>query len=166
MSTPIIYLTPPKLVSPLAQEPIFTKTTATTTLPLPPPPLPQSTTDPDLTNRVSTLEKRSANFEQKHQLLDKRTKALSSRVYKLEHHDLYLKIDKQVNEVIKEAVHNALQALLYERCMFISGSYRSHPDHTTLYEALEASMQRENNDKLHKALTISCNRRRDDQDPP
>ncbi|GJW56740.1 hypothetical protein Tco_0103471 [Tanacetum coccineum] len=35
-------------------------------------------------------------------------------VYKLEHHDLYSKIDKQVNEVIKEAVHNALQALLYE----------------------------------------------------
>ncbi|GJT17240.1 hypothetical protein Tco_0875946 [Tanacetum coccineum] len=181
LSTPIIYLTPPKLVSPPAQEPIFTKTTATTTLPPPPPPLPQSTTDADLTNRVSTLEKRSANFEQKHQLQDKTTKALASRDYKLEHHDLYSKIDKQVNEVVKEAVHNALQALLRERFrdlsefqmkeifhnrMFESGSYRSHPDHTTLYEALEASMQRENNDKLHEALTISCKRRRDDQDPP
>nr|GEY94637.1 hypothetical protein [Tanacetum cinerariifolium] len=46
-------------------------------------------------------------------------------VYKLEHHDLYSKIDKQVNEVVKKAIHNAL----------------SHPDHTTLYEALKVSMQ-------------------------
>nr|GEX06839.1 hypothetical protein [Tanacetum cinerariifolium] len=42
LSTPIIDLTPPKLVSPPAQEPIFTATTASTTmittLPLPPPP--------------------------------------------------------------------------------------------------------------------------------
>ncbi|GKC25359.1 hypothetical protein Tco_1027509, partial [Tanacetum coccineum] len=95
------------LVSPPVQEPIFT--TTTTTLP---PPLPQSTTDSDLSTRVSILENRSVDFEQKHQLQDKITKALASRVYKLEHHDLYSKIDKQVNEVAKEAVHNALQAPL------------------------------------------------------
>ncbi|GKD44976.1 hypothetical protein Tco_1269621 [Tanacetum coccineum] len=52
-------------------------------------------TNPDLATRVSTLEKRSAEFEQKHQLKDKTTKALASRVYKLEHHDLYSKINKQ-----------------------------------------------------------------------
>ncbi|GKC19061.1 hypothetical protein Tco_1021211 [Tanacetum coccineum] len=102
-------------------------------------------------------------------------------VYKLEHHDLYSKIDKQVNEVVKEAVHNALQAPLCERFrdfsefqmkeiphdrMFESNSYISHPDHTTLYEALKASMQRNNNDELHKELTKSHKRRRDEQDPP
>nr|GEW76484.1 hypothetical protein [Tanacetum cinerariifolium] len=108
-------------------------------------------------------------------------KNLEDWVYKLENHDLYLKIDKQVNKVIKEVIHNALQALLCERFkdlsefqmmeilhdrMFESGSYKSHPDHKTLYEALEVSMQRENNDELHEALTTSRKRRRDDQDPP
>ncbi|GJV63774.1 hypothetical protein Tco_1474602 [Tanacetum coccineum] len=50
--------------------------------------------------------------------------------------------------------------------MFESGSYRSHPDHSTLYEALEASIRRDNNDKLHEELTTSRKRHRDDQDPP
>ncbi|GKB04253.1 hypothetical protein Tco_0832396, partial [Tanacetum coccineum] len=102
-------------------------------------------------------------------------------VYKLEHHDLYSKIDKKVNEVVKEAVNNALQAPLRERFrdlskvqmkeilhdhMFESNSYRSHPDHTTLYEALEASIQCDSNDELHEALATSRKRHSDDQDPP
>ncbi|GKC90227.1 hypothetical protein Tco_1150876 [Tanacetum coccineum] len=81
LSTPIIDLTPPKPVSP---------------------------PHPNLANHVSALEKRSADFDQKHQLQDKTTKSLASRVYKLEHHDLYSKIDKHVNEVVKEAVQSAL----------------------------------------------------------
>ncbi|GJX24212.1 hypothetical protein Tco_0228657 [Tanacetum coccineum] len=182
LSTPFIDLTPPKPVSPPVQEPIFIATTkTTTTLPPPPPPLPQSITYPDLANCVSALEKSSADFDQKHQLQDKTTKALASRVYKLEHHDLYSKIDKQVNEVVKEAVHNALQASLQERFrdlsnvqmkeilhdqMFESGSYRSHLDHATLYEALEVSMRRDKNHELHEALATSRKIRHDDQDPP
>ncbi|GJR50692.1 hypothetical protein Tco_1401213 [Tanacetum coccineum] len=109
LSTPIIDLTPPKPMSPPIQAPTVTATTATTTtLPLPPPPQQQSTTDPELANRVSILEKICANFEKKNKLQDKTTQALSSRVYTLENHDLYLKIDKCVNDVVKEAVHNAL----------------------------------------------------------
>ncbi|GJX35266.1 retrovirus-related pol polyprotein from transposon TNT 1-94 [Tanacetum coccineum] len=166
LSTPIFDLLPLKPVSPNIQEPIFT---TTTTLPPPPPPL-QSITNPDLATRISTLEKRSDDFEQKNKLQDKTTQALASRVYKLEHHDLYSKIDKQVNEVVKEAVYNTLQAPLHERFkdlsefqmkeiindrMFKSNSYRSHSDYTSLYKALEISMQRENNDELHAALTKS-----------
>ncbi|GJZ57413.1 hypothetical protein Tco_0612907 [Tanacetum coccineum] len=98
-----------------------------------------------------TFEKRSANFKEKHQLQDKTTKALASRIYNLEYHDLYSKIDKQVNEVVKEAVNNALQAPLH---------------HAALCEALEVSMQRENNNELHATLAQSRKRRRDDQDPP
>ncbi|GKF82666.1 hypothetical protein Tco_0244322 [Tanacetum coccineum] len=157
----------------MVQEPIITATTTTTTttLPPPPPPPPQSIIDPDLATRVSALEKRSADFEQTNQLQDKTTQALASRVYKIENHDLYSKIDKQVNEVVKEAVHNALQAplrehfrdlskfpmkeILHDR-MFESNSYISHLDHTTLYEALEVSMQCKNNDELHAALTKWC----------
>nr|GEV92862.1 hypothetical protein [Tanacetum cinerariifolium] len=44
--------------------------------------------------------------------------------------------------------------ILHDR-MFESNSYRSHPDHTTLYKALEVSMQREKNDELHEALDTS-----------
>ncbi|GJR43112.1 hypothetical protein Tco_1311215 [Tanacetum coccineum] len=105
LSTPIIDLSPPKLVLPLVQEPIIIATTATTTttttLPPPPPPPPQSSTDPKLATHISALEKRSADFEQKNLLQDKTTQALASRVYKLENHDLYSKIDKQVKEVVK-----------------------------------------------------------------
>ncbi|GJV94830.1 hypothetical protein Tco_1546407 [Tanacetum coccineum] len=66
LSNPIINLSPPKLVSPPVQEPIFTTTTATTTtLPPPPPPPLQSITDLDLATYVFALEIRSADFEQK-----------------------------------------------------------------------------------------------------
>ncbi|GJW68296.1 hypothetical protein Tco_0122720 [Tanacetum coccineum] len=157
LSTPIIDLTPPKLVSPPIQEPIFTATTATTTttLSLSPPLQQQSTIDLELASRVSTQEKICANFEKKNKLQDKTTQAISSRVYTLENHDLYSNIDKCVNEVYKEVVHNALQAPIRERFrdlsefemkeiirdqMFKSGSYISHPEHTTLYEALDASI--------------------------
>ncbi|GKE27800.1 hypothetical protein Tco_1443184 [Tanacetum coccineum] len=137
-------------MSPPVQEPIYTTTATTTTLLPPPPPQLQITTDPDLATRVFALEKRSADFEQKNKLQYKITQALASRVYKLEHHDLYSKIDKQVNE----------------DWMFKTNSYRSHLDHKILYEALEVSMQHENNDELHAALTKSRKRRRDDQHPP
>nr|GEW70577.1 hypothetical protein [Tanacetum cinerariifolium] len=92
-------------------------------------------------------EKRSAEFEQKHRLQEKINKALTSRIYKLENHDLYSKIDKQVNEVIKEAVHNTLQAPLSER-------FR------------DFTMQHDNNDELHESLATSHKRLCDDQDPP
>ncbi|GJX53987.1 hypothetical protein Tco_0282356 [Tanacetum coccineum] len=166
LSTPIIDLTPPTPVSPPIQEPIFTATTATTTttaLPLPPPPLPPPPPSP----QQSTI--------------DKKTQALSSKVYTLENQDLYSNIDKYVSEVVKEAIYNALQDPIRE-CfrdlsefemkeiihdqMFESGSYRSHPEHTTLYEALEASMDHENKEEFNKEMAKSRKRRRDDQDPP
>ncbi|GJR96973.1 hypothetical protein Tco_0269147 [Tanacetum coccineum] len=161
LSTPIIDLTPPKPVSPPAQEPVFTTTTATITtitLPLPPHLPQQSATDPALDTCVSALEKICANFEKKHELQDKTTQALSSRFFTLENYDPYSKIENYVNETVKEAVHNALQAPIRDRFrelskfemkeilhdqIFESGSYRSHPEHATLYEALEASMDRE-----------------------
>ncbi|GKE37708.1 hypothetical protein Tco_1461113 [Tanacetum coccineum] len=50
--------------------------------------------------------------------------------------------------------------------MFKSGSYRSHPDHAALYEALEASMDRVNREEFVEAASKSRKRRRDDQNPP
>nr|GEV93910.1 integrase, catalytic region, zinc finger, CCHC-type, peptidase aspartic, catalytic [Tanacetum cinerariifolium] len=192
LSTPIIDLTLPKPVSPPAQEPVFTATTTTatttttitttTTLLPPPPPLQQqSTIVPELATRVSALEKICANFEKKHKLQDKTTEALSPRVRMLENHDLYSKIGNFVNETIKEAVQNALQASVRE-CfrellefemkeilhdpMLKSGSYRSQPKHAALYDALEVYMDRENMEEFIEATAKSRKRCRDDQDPP
>ncbi|GJU20057.1 retrovirus-related pol polyprotein from transposon TNT 1-94 [Tanacetum coccineum] len=90
------------------------------------------------------------------------------------------KVESMVNEVVKEAVHDALQAIILDRFkelfeiqmkeilhyqMFESGSYKSHPEHKALYEALEASMKRENKEDFIATKDKFRKRRRDDQDP-
>ncbi|GKC31421.1 hypothetical protein Tco_1038715 [Tanacetum coccineum] len=160
ISTLVINLTPTKPISSTIQEPIFTATTETTTTP--------STS----TTSITTKHNRSC---------DKTVQGLSSRVFTLELRDLPYKIDQTINEVVKEAVQTALEAPLYEcfrdlseadmkeiihQRMFESGSYKSHPDHKALYEALEVSMDRDNQEALHETLTTSCKRHRDKQDPP
>nr|GEW70012.1 hypothetical protein [Tanacetum cinerariifolium] len=112
---------------------------------------------------------------------DQTTQALSSKMFTLENQDLYLKIDNYINETVKEAIQNALQASVRERFrelsefkmkeilhdrMFESGSYRLQSEHEALYEALEASMDRENMEEFVEATNKSCKRRHDDQDPP
>ncbi|GJZ57049.1 hypothetical protein Tco_0612543 [Tanacetum coccineum] len=183
LSTPVIDLSPLKPVSPPVQELVITAitaTTTTTTLPLPPPPQQQSTTDPELASHVSTPKKICANFEKRHKLQDETIQACLSRLYKLDNHGLYSKIDKQVNEVVKEAVYDALQALILE-CfkelsevkmkeilhdqIFKSGSYKSHPNHRSLYEALEVSMDSDNKEEFVEAKDRYHKRSRNDKDP-
>ncbi|GJW02277.1 hypothetical protein Tco_1561133 [Tanacetum coccineum] len=153
--TPVIDLLLLKPVSPPVQEPVITATTATTTitLSLPPPPQQQSTIDPELATCVFALEKICVNFEKKHKLQDKTTLALSSRVFRLLNHDLYLKIDKYVNEVVKEVVYNALQAPIHERYKDLSK-----------FEMKE--ILRDRMEEFIEATTKSRKRHRDDQDPP
>ncbi|GKB86748.1 hypothetical protein Tco_0959020 [Tanacetum coccineum] len=180
MSVPVIDFSPLKPVSSPIQAPTITATTITTLL-LPPPPPQQSTTDPELASRISALEKRRADLKQKTLNQDKTIQALGYRVYTLENHELYLKIDKQVNEVVKEAVHDALQAPLLDRFrelsevqmkeslrdrMFESGSYKSHSDHSSLYQALEVSIDRDNGEEFIEEEAKSRKRRHDDQNPP
>nr|GEZ81549.1 hypothetical protein [Tanacetum cinerariifolium] len=127
------------------------------------------------------LEQNLAAFEQKSKTLDNTTQNLRSRVFILELQDLPHKINQTVNEVVKEAVHIALQAPLRDRFrelaeadikeilhqrMIESGSYKSILEHVALYEALEASMERENKDEFLAEKDKSRKRRRDDQDPP
>ncbi|GJU67835.1 hypothetical protein Tco_1254094 [Tanacetum coccineum] len=183
LSTPVIDLSPPKLVSFTTQEPIFaaTTTTTTTTLPLPPPPQQQRTTDSELAARVTKLEQKFSVFEQKSKTLDNMTQNLGSRVFTLELRDLPHMINQTVNEVFKEAVHVALQAPIRDRFrelpkadmkeilhqqIFKSGTYKSLPEHVALFEALEESMKHANKDEFFLEKDKSRKRRRDDQDPP
>ncbi|GKA81243.1 hypothetical protein Tco_0787935 [Tanacetum coccineum] len=95
--------------------------------------------------------------------------------------DLPHKINQTVNEIVKEAVHVALQAPIRDRFrelpeadikeilhqqMFESGSYKSLPEDVALYEALEASMERAQRDEFLAEMDKSRKRRHDDQDPP
>nr|GEY75591.1 hypothetical protein [Tanacetum cinerariifolium] len=163
LSTPIIDLSPPKLVPATTHAPIFTATTmpTTTTYPLPPPPPQQSTSDFELAARVAALEQKLAAFKENSKTLDNTTQNLRSRVFTLELWDLPYNIDQIVNTVAKKAIHIALQASLRDRFrelpeadmkeilhqrMFESGSYKSLPKHVELYEALEASMEQANRD--------------------
>ncbi|GJU50239.1 hypothetical protein Tco_1219794 [Tanacetum coccineum] len=112
---------------------------------------------------------------------DKTSQSSPHQIFKLELRDLPHKIDQTINEVVKEAVHVALQAPLRDRFrelpeadmkeilhqrMFESGSYKSLPEHVALYEALEASMEHENGDEFLAEKDKSRKRRHDDQDPP
>ncbi|GJX05946.1 hypothetical protein Tco_0193878 [Tanacetum coccineum] len=102
--------------------------------------------------RATALKKKLSNLEQTNKNLDNTTRNLRSRVYTLELRDLPHKINEVVCENVKEAVQIALQApfrdrfrdspeedmkeMIHQR-MFESGTYKSLPEHTALYEALE-----------------------------
>ncbi|GJZ57781.1 hypothetical protein Tco_0613275 [Tanacetum coccineum] len=180
LSTPVIDLSPPKPASSTTQTPIFTATTTTTTTPLPPPPQQQSTTESELAERVTTLEKKLSDLEQTNKNLDNTTRNLGSRVYTLELRDLPHKIDEAVRENVKEVVQIALQAPLRDRFrdlseedmkemlhqrMFETGSYKSLLGHVALYKALEAFMERAQRGEFLDEKDKSYKRRRDDQDP-
>ncbi|GJW93059.1 hypothetical protein Tco_0172731, partial [Tanacetum coccineum] len=126
LSTLVIDITPPKHESPPIQEPIFTATTTTIaiTLPLPPFPQQQSTTNLELDARVTTLENKFSDLEQKSKALDNSTQNLGSRVFTLELRDLPHKIN-QIPDM-KEILH---------QWMFESGTYKSLPKRVALYEA-------------------------------
>nr|GEZ56128.1 hypothetical protein [Tanacetum cinerariifolium] len=151
LSTPIIYLSPPKPVPATTHAPIVTATTTTTTttrqlLPLLPQ---QSTSNSELAARVAAIEQKLTVFKKKSKTLDNTNQNLQSKVYNLELWNLPHKIDQTVNIVVKE-----------------SGSYKSLPEHVALCEALEASMDRANRDEFLAEKDKSRKRRRDDQNPP
>ncbi|GJR41963.1 hypothetical protein Tco_1310066 [Tanacetum coccineum] len=152
LSTPVIDISPPKPASSTTQAPIFTAITTTITTTLPPLPQQQSTTESELAERVTTLEKKFSDLKQKNKNLDNTTRNLGSRVFTLEHRDLPHKINEIVCETVKEAVQ--------------SGTYKSLLEHVALYEALEASMAWTQRDEFLAEKDKSCKRRHDDQDPP
>nr|GEW88403.1 histone deacetylase 14 [Tanacetum cinerariifolium] len=55
---------------------------------------------------------------------------------------------------------------IHHQQMFKSGIYQLQPKHVAIYEALEASMERNNRDEFLAEKEKSGKRRRDDQDPP
>nr|GEV13766.1 retrovirus-related Pol polyprotein from transposon TNT 1-94 [Tanacetum cinerariifolium] len=142
LSTPIIDLSPIKSVASPFLESLSAETTeaTTTTLPLPPPLQQQSTTNSELAARVTTLEKKFYNFEQKSQTLDNANQNLGSKA-------LHIALQAPLRDRFRELPKANMKEILYQQ-MFKSGSYKSLLEHVALYEALEASIERENKDEF------------------
>nr|GEY23653.1 E-beta-farnesene synthase [Tanacetum cinerariifolium] len=118
-----------------------TETTTTTTTTLPPPPTQQqSNAKVMMIKRIGELEHIMANL---------------------------IQVSRAVSEVVTDVVDWAMQALLQNRfrdlpeadmmeilyqCMWETESYKTHEDHTQLFEALEKSMNRDHSEELAQDL--------------
>nr|GEV31414.1 copia protein [Tanacetum cinerariifolium] len=80
-------------------------------------------------------------------------------------------METKVKSMVTVLIHQAelleadMKEILHQR-NFKSGSYKSLLEHVTLYEALEASMERANRDEFLAEKDKSRKRHRDDQDHP
>ncbi|GJW59847.1 hypothetical protein Tco_0109182 [Tanacetum coccineum] len=157
-----------------------TTTTTITTLPLPPQPQ-QGSSDPTLLKHIRELEKHIADLVDANQALEERLDKHGSRLYKLENQDIPNQVRKAVDEIVTDAVDWAMQAPLRERFrdlpeadmkeilhnrIWESKSYQTHEDHMMLYEALEKSMTRDNNDLLLSDLAEARKMKKKRQDLP
>ncbi|GJU13323.1 retrovirus-related pol polyprotein from transposon TNT 1-94 [Tanacetum coccineum] len=115
MTTPVIDLTFPHLVSTTVHAPLPTSTTtitATISLPPPPPQLQQSTTDPILLQRIGELEQHMTDLIQNNLALEERLNKHGTQLYNLENLNIPQKVSKAVDEIVTDAVDWAMQAPL------------------------------------------------------
>ncbi|GKB16631.1 hypothetical protein Tco_0850554 [Tanacetum coccineum] len=138
---PVIDLSPPKPTSSTTQAPIFIAITTTTPTTLPPPLQQQSTTESELTEHVTALEKKLFDLEQNNKNLDNTTQNLGSRA--------------PLRDYFKDLSEEDMKEMLHQR-MFRTGSYKSLLENIALYEVLEASMERVQRDKFLTEKDKSC----------
>ncbi|GKB06146.1 hypothetical protein Tco_0834379 [Tanacetum coccineum] len=186
MTSPVIDLVSrpdsPNVHRPLPTTATATATTTTTitTLPLPPQPQ-QGSSDPTLLKHIGELEQHIADLVDANHALEERLDKHGSRLYKLENQDIPNQVRKAMDEIVTDAVDWAMQAPLRERFrdlpeadmteilynrMWESKSYQTHEDHMMLYEALEKSMARDNNDQLLCDLAEARKMKKKRQDSP
>ncbi|GKB45621.1 hypothetical protein Tco_0896374 [Tanacetum coccineum] len=118
---------------------------------------------PDSPNHIGELKQHITDLVDANQALEERLDKHGSRVYKLENQDIPNQVRKAVDEIVTDAVDWAMQAPLREcfkdlpeanmkeilhNRIWESKSYQTHEDHMMLYEALEKSMARDNNDQI------------------
>ncbi|GKC02394.1 hypothetical protein Tco_0994004, partial [Tanacetum coccineum] len=152
VSTPVIDISSPQpSLHVNASLMIATIETTTTILALPPPLPSQSARDSRLAARVAELEKRNAEIK--------------NYVYDAMKDFVQAALRAPLLQSIQDLTESEMKQMLHQR-MFESGSYKEHPEHAELYDALEKSMSHDNMDALHEELSKKRKRRHDDQDPP
>nr|GEW78754.1 uncharacterized mitochondrial protein AtMg00810-like [Tanacetum cinerariifolium] len=143
-----------------------TITTTTTTLPLPPAQQ-QIAIEAMMMKLIGELEHIMANLIQVNKYMEERLDKHGARLYTLEQLDIPQQVSKAISEVVMNAVDWAMQApprnrfrdlpeadmkeIIHQR-MWETKSYKSHEDHTQLFEALEKSMNRDHSEKLAQDL--------------
>ncbi|GJT25624.1 hypothetical protein Tco_0895561 [Tanacetum coccineum] len=131
--------------------------------------------------RISELEQIMANLIEDNKHLGERLDSQGSRLYVLENLDIPHQVSKAMDEIVTDAVDWAMHAPLREHFrdlpkadmkeilhnqMWESKSYQAHEDHKMLYEALEKSMARDNNDQLLFDLAEARKKKKKRQDSP
>nr|GEY64148.1 hypothetical protein [Tanacetum cinerariifolium] len=167
MTSPIIDLTSrpesPKVHQQFKATTNDTTTTTTTTTLSPPQAQQQSTAEAMMMKRIGELEHIMANLIQVNKDMEERLDKLGARLYTLEQLDIPQQVSKAVSEVVTDAIDWAMQAPLRNRFrdlpeadikeiihqrMWETESYKTHEDHTQLFEALEKSMNRDHSEEL------------------
>nr|GEW27140.1 uncharacterized mitochondrial protein AtMg00810-like [Tanacetum cinerariifolium] len=170
MTSPIIDLTSrPKFPKEHQQfRATTTDTTTTTTTTLPPPQAPQqSNAKAMMIQRIDELEHIMANLIQVNKDMEERLDKHGARLYTLEQLDIPQQVSIAVSKVVTDAVDWAMQAplrncfrdlleadmkeILHQR-MWETEFYKTHEDHTQLFEAFEKSMNRDHSEKLAQDL--------------
>nr|GEV09429.1 hypothetical protein [Tanacetum cinerariifolium] len=145
-----------------------TDTTTTITTTLPPPQAPQqSNSEAMMIQRIGELEHIMANLIQVNKDMEERLDKHGARLYTLEQLDIPQQVSIAVSEVVMDAVDWAMQAPLQNRFrdlpeadikeilhqrMWETESYKTHEDHTQLFEALEKLMNRDHYKELAQDL--------------
>nr|GEU51275.1 hypothetical protein [Tanacetum cinerariifolium] len=159
-----------------------TDTTTTTTTTLPPPQAPQqSNAEAMMIQRIGELEHIMANLIQVNKDMEERLDKHRARLYRLEQLDIPQHMSIAVSEVVTDAVDWAMQAPLQNRFrdlpeadmkeilhqrMWEIESYKTHEDHTQLFEALEKSMNHDHSEELAQDLAEARKKKKKSRKSP
>nr|GEX26116.1 hypothetical protein [Tanacetum cinerariifolium] len=183
MTSPIIDITSrPK--SPKAHQQFKATTTDTTTITtttLPPHAPQQSNVEAMLIQRIGKLEHIMANLIQVNKDMDERLDKHGACLHMLEQLAIPHQVSKAISEVVTDAVDWAMQAplrnhfrdlpeadmkeILHQR-MWETESYKTHEDHTLLFEALKKSMNRDHSKELAQDLAEAGKKKKKSRESP
>nr|GEX48541.1 hypothetical protein [Tanacetum cinerariifolium] len=155
-------------------------TTTTTTVP-PPQAQQQSTAEAMMVKRIDELKHILADLIQLNKNMEERLDKHEARLHILEQLDIPQQVSIAVSEVVTDAVDWAMQVplrnhirdlpeadikeILHQRMWEIE-SYKTHKDHSLLFEALENSMNRDHSEELAQDLAKAPKKKKKSRESP
>nr|GEW44307.1 hypothetical protein [Tanacetum cinerariifolium] len=184
MTSPIIDLSSrpvsPKVHQQFKETTTDTTTTTTTTVP-PPHAQQQITTEAMMVKHIGELEHILADLIHINKNMEERLDKHGTRLYTLKQLDIPQQVSIAVSEVVTDAVDWAMQAplrnrfrdlpeadmkeILHQR-MWETESYKTHEDHSLLFEALENSMNCDHFGELAQDLAEARKKKRKHRELP
>nr|GEV15960.1 integrase, catalytic region, zinc finger, CCHC-type, peptidase aspartic, catalytic [Tanacetum cinerariifolium] len=183
MTSPIIDLSS-RPVSPKVHQQFkatTTNTTTTTTTVPPPQAQQQSNAEFMMVKRIGELEHIMANLIQVNKDMEERLDKHGARLHTLEQLDIPQQVSIAISEVVTDAVDWAMKAPLRNRFRDLSEanikeilhqrmweieSYKTHEDHSLLFEAFEKSMNRDHSEELAQDLAEARKKKKKRRESP